>query len=77
MWIDEGSKYQTRLRKTWLQNSNIEMYLAHNEIIIINAKRYIRASTNKTYKYMAVIQKTIYTNALTIHTIQLIKACCF
>ena len=55
MWIDEGSKYQTRLIKTWLQNSNIEMYLAHNEIIIINAKRYIRASTNKTYKYMAVI----------------------
>ena len=41
--------------KTWLQNSNTEMYLAHNEIIIINAKRYIRTSMNKTYKYMAVI----------------------
>ena len=55
MWIDEGSKYQTRSIKTWLQSSNIEMYLVHNEIIIINAKRYIRASRNKTYKYMAVI----------------------
>lgn len=31
------------------------MYLAHNEITIINAERYIRASTNKTYNYMAVI----------------------
>ena len=31
IWVDKGSKFYNRSMKSFLQNSNIEMYSTHNE----------------------------------------------
>ena len=43
--------------KSFLQNSNIEMYSRHNEGTSVVAERFIRTLKNKIYKYMTLISK--------------------
>ena len=46
--------------KSFLQNNNIEIYLAHNEGKSVVAERFIRTLKNKIYKYMTAISKNMY-----------------
>ena len=43
--------------KQWLKDSNIEMYLTHNEEKSDVAERFTRTLNNKIYKYMTSILK--------------------
>ena len=45
--------------KSWLQDNNIEMYLADNEGKSVVAERFIRTLTNKIYKYMTSISQNL------------------
>ena len=31
IWVDNGSQFYNRSMKSWLQDNDIEMYLAHSE----------------------------------------------
>ena len=50
--------------KSFLQNNNIEIYLAHNEGKSVVAERFIRTLKNKIYKYMTSISKNVYIDKL-------------
>ena len=50
--------------KSWLQDSYVKMYLAHNDGKSVFAKRLIRALNNKTFKYMTSISKNMYIDKL-------------
>ena len=43
-----------------VKDSNIEMYLIHNEGESIVAERFIRTLKTKIYKYMIAISKNVY-----------------
>ena len=50
--------------KSFLQNNNIEIYLAHNEGKSVVAERFIRTLKNKIYKYMTSMSKSVYIDKL-------------
>ena len=50
--------------KSFLQNNNIEIYLAHNEGKSVVAERFIRTLKNKIYKYMTSMSKRVYIDKL-------------
>ena len=45
--------------KSWLQDNNIEMYLADNEGKSVVAERFIRTLTNKIYKHVTSISQNL------------------
>ena len=60
MWVDKGSEFYNISFKKWLKDSNIEMYLIHNEGESIVAERFIRTLKTKIYKYITAISKNVY-----------------
>ena len=40
IWVDKGSKFYNRAKKSWLQDNDIEMNLTHNEGKSVVSKRY-------------------------------------
>ena len=52
LWVDKGSKFYNRPMKLWLQDSDMEMYSAHNRVKSVVDERFIRTLKNKIYKYM-------------------------
>ena len=50
--------------KSFLQNNNIEIYLAHNEGKSVVAERFFRTLKNKIYKYMTSMSKSVYIDKL-------------
>ena len=46
--------------KSLLQDNNIEMYSANNEIKSVVAERFIRTLKNNIYKYMTSISRNVY-----------------
>ena len=50
--------------KSFLQNNNTEIYLAHNEGKSVVAERFIRTLKNKIYKYMTSMSKSVYIDKL-------------
>ena len=42
IWVDKGSKFYTRLMKSWSQDDDIKMYLTHIEGKSVVADRSIR-----------------------------------
>ena len=50
--------------KSFLQNSNIEMYSTHNDGKPVAAYRFIRTLKNKIYKYMDSVSKNFYIDKL-------------
>ena len=60
IWVDKGSEFYNISFKKWLKDSNIEMYLIHNEGESIVAERFIRTLKTKIYKYMIAISKNVY-----------------
>ena len=58
--MDKGSELYSRSKKSWLQDSDIEMYSKHNKGKSFVAKRFIRTLKNKIYKYMDSVSKNVY-----------------
>ena len=59
IWIDKGSEFYNRSKKSRLEKYNIDMYLTQNEGKCVVAERFIRSLKNKIYKCMTSISKMI------------------
>ena len=55
IWVGKGSEFYNRSMKSWLEESDIEMSSANNEVISVVAERFIKTSKNKIYKYMTSV----------------------
>ena len=42
VWVHEGYEFYNRSMRSWLEKSDIEIYLAHNEVKSVVAKIFIR-----------------------------------
>ena len=62
IWVDKGSKFYTRLMKSWSQDDDIKMYLTHIEGKSVVADRSIRTLKYKIYKYITWVSKNLYIN---------------
>ena len=63
IWVDKGSEFYNNSVKKWLRDSDIEMYLIHNEGKSI-VERFIRTLKTKIYKYVASVSKNVYIDKL-------------
>ena len=50
--MDKGSQFYNRRIKSWLQDSDIEMYSTHNEEKSVILGRFIRPLKNKIHRHM-------------------------
>ena len=66
IWIDKGSKSYNRTMKSEIEESEIEMYLTHDEGKSFVAGRFIKTSKNEIHKYMTSISKNMYIDKLNI-----------
>ena len=66
IWIDKGSKSYNRTMKSEIEESEIEMYLTHDEGKSFVAGRFIKTSKNEINKYMTSISKNMYIDKLNI-----------
>ena len=64
IWTDQGSEFYNNVFKKWLKDSDIIMYLIHNEGKSVVAERFIRTLKNKIYKHMTTISKNVYFDVL-------------
>ena len=64
IWVDKGSEFYNRSRKSLLEQNSIEMYSTKNEGKSIVAERFIRPLKNEIYKYMTSISKNVYIDRL-------------
>ena len=51
IWVDKGSRFYSKLIKSWLQHNNMKIYSKHNEEKYFAAERFIRTLKTKIYKY--------------------------
>ena len=54
-WVDKSTEFYNRSMKSFLQNSDIEIYSMHNEGKSVIAERFIKNLKNKFYKYITSI----------------------
>ena len=66
IWIDKGSKSYNRTMKSEIEESEIEMYLTHDEGKSFVAGRFIKTSKNEIHKYMTSMSKNMYIDKLNI-----------
>ena len=64
IWVDKRSVFYNRTMKSWLQDSDIEIYSTYNEDKFGIAERFIRTLKNKIYEYMSSISKNVYIKKL-------------
>ena len=64
IWVDKGSEFSNISFKKWLKDSDIEMYLIHNEAKSVVAEKLITTLKTKIYKYMTSVLKKVYINKL-------------
>ena len=50
IWVNKGSKFYHRSKKSCLQGNDREMYLTHNEVKSVIAERFTKTIKNKIYK---------------------------
>ena len=55
LWMDKGSELYNKSMKSFLQNSDIEMYSTLNERRSLIAERFIRTLKGEIYKYMTSV----------------------
>ena len=60
IWIDKSSEIYNKSVKSWLQDSNIEIYSTHNKGKAITAEMFIKTLKNEIYKHMSVVSKDLY-----------------
>ena len=64
IWVEKGSEFYNRSKKSWLEKNDIVMYSTHNEGKSVVTERFIRTLKNKIYKYMTSISKNVYIDKL-------------
>ena len=64
IWVDKGSEFYNRSRKSWLEKNSIEMYSTNSEGKSVVAERFIRPLKNEIYKYVTSISKNVYIDKL-------------
>ena len=64
IWVDKGSKIYNSSFKKRLKDSDIEMYLIHNEGKSVVTERFTRTLKTKIYKYMTSLSKIVYMDKL-------------
>ena len=64
IWVDKGIEFQNNSFKKWFKDSDIEMYLIHNEGKYVVAERFIKTLQTKIYKYMTSVSKNVYIDKL-------------
>ena len=64
IWVYKESEFYNNSFKKWLKDSDIEMYLTHNEGKSVVAERSIRTLKTKIYKDMILVSKNVYINKL-------------
>ena len=52
IWIDKGSEFGNRSKKSWLEKNDLKMYSTRNEGKSVVAERFIKTLKNKIYKNM-------------------------
>ena len=62
--MDKVSEFYNRLLKSWLQDSDIEMYSTYNKRRSVVAERSIGTIKNKIYKYMTSVSQNVYIDKL-------------
>ena len=50
IWVDQGSEFNNKSFKKWLEDNDIKMYSTYSETKSIAAERFIRTLKNKIYK---------------------------
>ena len=61
--MDKGSEFYSRSVKSWLQDSDLEMYSRHSDGKSVVAKRFIRILKDRIYKY-TFVSKNVYIDKL-------------
>ena len=64
IWVYKESEFYNNSFKKWLKDSDIEMYLTHNEGKSVVAERSIRTLKTEIYKDMILVSKNVYINKL-------------
>ena len=64
IWVDQGGEFYNNFFKRFLKINKIEMYLMHNEGKSVVAERFIKTLKNKFFKYMTVVSKNVFFDAL-------------
>ena len=64
IWVDKGIEFQNNSFKKWFKDSDIEIYLIHNEGKYVVAERFIKTLKTKIYKYMTSVSKNVYIDKL-------------
>ena len=49
IWVDKGSEFYNSSVKQWLEDSDIEVYLIHNEGTSVVSERFIRTLKTKIF----------------------------
>ena len=62
--MDKVTEFYNRLLKSWLQDSDIEMYSTYNKRRSVVAERSIGTIKNKIYKYMTSVSQNVYIDKL-------------
>ena len=57
LWVDKGIEFSNRSVKSWLKDSDIEMYSTHSKEKSAIRGIFIGALKNKIYKYMTSVSK--------------------
>ena len=63
LWVDKGSEFYNRSVKSWLQDSDLEMYSRHSDGKSVVAKIFIRMLKHRIYKY-TFVSKNVYIDKL-------------
>ena len=64
VWVDKGSEFGNRSKKSWLEKNDLKMYSTRNEGKSVAAERFIKTLKNKVYKYMTLVSKYVYIDRL-------------
>ena len=64
LWVDKGSEFYNRSKKSCLKENDVEIYSTYDERKSVVAERFIRNMKNRMYKYMTSVLKNVYVHKL-------------
>ena len=62
--VDKGSEFYNRSMKSWLKDSDTEIYSKNNEGKSVVAERCIKTLNDKIYKHMTAVSNNVYIDKL-------------
>ena len=61
IWVDQGSEFNNRSIKSWLEKNDIEMYSIQNQEKSVDADRFTKTLKSKIYQHKTAVSKKIFT----------------